>query len=283
MQTLLTVVMAVMLLTAMPAVADRGYFRGITFADLDMDNLDCPPSARQRAQYRLRQALTYVDSNEIRRPGTGREWHAPEQMCTDGATIPDIAFVRWAIGHPLDPDILPAAVIHDRYCDTQEIGHRDTHWVFYDALLASGVAKSRAQIMYFAVLIGGPRWSEVTTIPMQLAGAAERDMDRPMIGPLGLSALSERGYSGIAEFEAALPELAYSAIPFTLTIRRDAQFDAPEVVAAIDAFSDEVLLTGRIFSEEEIQARADEFAAKQDVVAVFDGPIMLDLRTLRLD
>ncbi|MEX2746241.1 hypothetical protein AB3480_34495 [Rhizobium mongolense] len=36
-----------------------------------------------------------------------------------------------------------------------------THRVFYNALLESGVSKNKAGIMYFAVLVGGPKWMKV--------------------------------------------------------------------------------------------------------------------------
>ena len=38
---------------------------------------------------------------------------------------------------------------------------QQTHLMFYDALIDSGVPAHKAQIMYFAVLAGGPRWVEL--------------------------------------------------------------------------------------------------------------------------
>ena len=87
---------------------------------------------------------------------------------TDGASIPE-----WAqpiIGKPYDESYLKAAIIHDHYC--YEENHvrtwRQTHRMFYDALIDLGVDQIKAKIMYAAVYIGGPKW--VTIVPGQNCG-----------------------------------------------------------------------------------------------------------------
>ncbi|MEZ5924977.1 MAG: DUF1353 domain-containing protein [Hyphomicrobiaceae bacterium] len=91
----------------------------------------------------------YIDS-------TGGGWEARQGDKTDGASIPPA--VRDWIGRPFDDDLIRAAVIHDHYCDRKVNTWSDTHWVFYDALLTSGVERRRARLMYAAVLLGGPFW-----------------------------------------------------------------------------------------------------------------------------
>lgn len=83
-------------------------------------------------------------------------WMAKKGLLTDGASIPP-----WAqpfVGNPFEKAFIKAAVIHDHYCDRHVRPWRQTHRVFYDALLESGVSKSKAGIMYFAILVGGPKW-----------------------------------------------------------------------------------------------------------------------------
>ena len=78
---------------------------------------------------------------------------------TDGASIPD-----WAqpfIGKPFEANYIRAAVIHDHYCDRRVHTWLKTHGVFYEALRASGVEEAVALAMYYAVLVGGPKWIEL--------------------------------------------------------------------------------------------------------------------------
>lgn len=65
------------------------------------------------------------------------------------------------MGVPFAPDYIKAAVIHDHYCDRHVRPWRQTHKVFYDALLESGVAPAKAKLLYYAVYLGGPKWVEL--------------------------------------------------------------------------------------------------------------------------
>jgi hypothetical protein len=97
----------------------------------------------------LEEEFGYVDAANV-------GWVAKKGLLTDGASIPP-----WAqpiVGGPFEKAFIKAAVIHDHYCDRHVRPWRQTHRVFYDALLASGVSKSKAGIMYFAILVGGPKW-----------------------------------------------------------------------------------------------------------------------------
>lgn len=86
-------------------------------------------------------------------------WQANAGLVTDGATIP-----FWAkpfIGGSFEKEFIKAAVIHDWYCDRSVRAWTQTHRVFYDALLASGVDSVKAKMMYYAVLVGGPKWIDL--------------------------------------------------------------------------------------------------------------------------
>src|SRR5690606_25020755 len=86
----------------------------------------------------------------------GYGWQAAKGLLTDGASIPP-----WAqplVGGAFDESFIKAAIIHDHYCVRHVRPWRNTHKVFHEALLASGVAPGKAGIMYFAVLVGGPKW-----------------------------------------------------------------------------------------------------------------------------
>lgn len=107
--------------------------------------------------YRLAEDLEFVD-------GRNRNWVAPKETLTDGASIPEI-FVRF-IGDPTSDEFTNAAALHDAYCG---IGNEDgpvyrtrtwqeTHRLFYDGLIVGGTPEPKAKLMFAAVWIGGPRW-----------------------------------------------------------------------------------------------------------------------------
>ncbi len=107
----------------------------------------------------LSEDFVYVDS-------FGKEWIAPAGTKTDGASIPQ-AFLS-ATGDRLDGDYLDAAVVHDAYCQGfnsdletyQSETWQYVHYMFYEALLTTGVPEQQAKMMYAAVYMGGPRWGE---------------------------------------------------------------------------------------------------------------------------
>lgn len=87
----------------------------------------------------------------------GKKWIASKGRIVDGASIP--RFFWSLIGGPLTGKYRMASVIHDVACDKKEEKWFEVHRVFYQAMLASGVSKSKALIMYFAVKNFGPRWN----------------------------------------------------------------------------------------------------------------------------
>lgn len=90
-------------------------------------------------------------------------WQSDDQESgtTDGASIP--AWAQPVIGAPFDRSYLKAAIIHDHYCykENHVRSWRQTHRMFYEALLASGISTLKARTMYYAVLVGGPRWKNL--------------------------------------------------------------------------------------------------------------------------
>ncbi|KPP83370.1 MAG: Protein of unknown function (DUF1353) [Rhodobacteraceae bacterium HLUCCO07] len=109
--------------------------------------------------YPTAEPLSFVD-------GRGRDWVAPERTLTDGASIPKM-FIS-IIGEPTSREFANAAAVHDAYCGVgNEDGPkfhgapwRDVHRMFYDALRVGGTPETKAKLMYAAVYLGGPRWSD---------------------------------------------------------------------------------------------------------------------------
>ena len=97
----------------------------------------------------LVQPFTYTDSH-------GVTWPVPARTQVDGASIPS---VFWSIiGAPFTGKYREASVIHDYYCATRLRHWKAVHKVFLDGMLARGVDKVQAQLMYLAVYRFGPRW-----------------------------------------------------------------------------------------------------------------------------
>lgn len=112
---------------------------------------------RPYAFFPTSQAVSFVDAQR-------REWIAPAQTLTDGASIPPI-FVS-IVGQPTAPEYILAAALHDAYCGVgNEAGTRyhsapwqDVHLMFYNGLITGGTPAKRAKVMFAAVWLGGPRW-----------------------------------------------------------------------------------------------------------------------------
>lgn len=126
---------------------------------------------------RLLSTITFVDPR-------GTEWAAPRGSVIDGASIPQAA---WSlIGGPFDGKYRNASVIHDVACENKNRGWESVHRVFYEAMLASGVDRLRAKLMYAAVYHFGPRWPRISTV------SAKTDIRSPIsIEPLQRSETDE--------------------------------------------------------------------------------------------
>jgi Protein of unknown function (DUF1353) len=97
----------------------------------------------------LLRPFRYIDSHDV-------AWPVPVGTRVDGASIPS---VFWSlIGAPYTGKYREASVIHDYYCASKSRHWKAVHKVFLDGMLARGVDKVQAQLMYLAVYRFGPRW-----------------------------------------------------------------------------------------------------------------------------
>jgi hypothetical protein len=83
------------------------------------------------------------------------EWMAKRGARIDGASIPR---VFWSYADPYRGKYRNASVVHDYYCVTRERADASTHFMFYQAMMASGVAPLKAKFFYYAVKHFGPKW-----------------------------------------------------------------------------------------------------------------------------
>ncbi len=111
-----------------------------------------PPGCEATGECRLGQDFGFVDA-------AGIGWQAAKGLITDGASIP--SWAKPFIGQSFEPAFIRAAVIHDHYCVRNVRPWRQTHKVFHEALLKSGVSPVQAGVMYYAVLVGGPKWAKL--------------------------------------------------------------------------------------------------------------------------
>ena len=111
-----------------------------------------PKGCESTGQCTLKNKLRFTDA-------TGSVWEAKAGLVTDGASIPGV--FQPFVGSPFDQGFIKAAIVHDHYCDRHVRTWRETHRVFYEGLTAAGVSVARAKTMYFAVVLGGPKWIEL--------------------------------------------------------------------------------------------------------------------------
>jgi hypothetical protein len=183
---------------------------------------------------RLSAPLQFVD-------GEGREWLAPEETLTDGASIPAV-FVP-IIGFPREPEFANAAALHDAYCgignETGPVYHAKTwqevHRLLYDALVASGTDPTKAKIMFAAVWLGGPRWYEDgrsdSTIAVVSPALKIAAMQKAM-------AMIRKNRPGMPELVAYLQRIEREMLEAARAEERDAPAPAPvdpgvDVIVAI--------------------------------------------------
>ncbi len=94
-------------------------------------------------------AFGFKDSNGIL-------WDVPKGTIIDGASIPK---TLWStVGSPFTGKYRDAAIIHDYYSTNKSRSWESVNKMFYEAMIASGVGKAKASILYTAVYTYGPRW-----------------------------------------------------------------------------------------------------------------------------
>ncbi|UZR98061.1 DUF1353 domain-containing protein [Chondrinema litorale] len=105
--------------------------------------------------------LVFIDS-------AGEKWSAPKGTFTDGASVPRLAL--WMTDGRFSEEFLKAAIIHDAYCQTENKERcpdqyrkkpwESVHRMFYEACIASGTTENKADIMFAAIWLAGPRWND---------------------------------------------------------------------------------------------------------------------------
>jgi hypothetical protein len=80
----------------------------------------------------------------------------PRGEVTDGASIPQFL---WSLeGGPFSGKYRKAAIVHDYLCRTKFLTWKQTHKIFFEAMLDEGVNWFEAIKKYRAVYRFGPRW-----------------------------------------------------------------------------------------------------------------------------
>jgi hypothetical protein len=91
----------------------------------------------------------------------GLAWDVPEGIELDGASIPRIF---WSVtGGPWDGPYRNASIIHDHYCVTHSRRWEAVHRMFHEAMLANCTDALKANVMFLAVWLAGPRWPDPVT------------------------------------------------------------------------------------------------------------------------
>lgn len=179
--------------------------------DLDAQAVSFP--GQEYRYQRMLRSLGFVDSN-------GQDWVAPAGTYTDGATIPGLAAAL--LGGPRNPRYIAAAAVHDAYCGEvnrdgpvyQTRPWPEVHRMFYEGLLAGGTSTARAQLMYAAVWLGGPRWTVDAARVATVQKALPEDGVAPASAPIAAMSLPPPAIStpeapllAGAELQAALAEV----------------------------------------------------------------------------
>lgn len=97
----------------------------------------------------LLESVSFLDKNDV-------VWTAYQYDTIDGASIPE--FLWDDVGSPYVGFYRRASVIHDVYCQRKSRPAQDVHNCFKEMMLADGVGKIKAEIMFQAVNRFGPRW-----------------------------------------------------------------------------------------------------------------------------
>ncbi len=115
---------------------------------------------RDERKCKIEGLLTYISDDGLTWQIDEWENNNVQSGLTDGASIPH--YFEGLVGGRYDKSYLKAAIIHDHYCyeENRVRTWRQTHRMFYDALIDLNVNKVKAKAMYFAVYWKGPRWEE---------------------------------------------------------------------------------------------------------------------------
>ena len=152
--------------------AEKGHFKGTLVVAFE----SLPTGDGQTVELiQLEKDYGYKDSK-------GRDWDVPAGEISDGASIP---WPLWTIvGGPFSGPYRQAAVIHDYYCAVRTRRWQDVHLMFYEAALKAGTGKRKAQFMYSAILMDGPRWPDPGK-KAQLNQSPRADTGKPVKAAMG--------------------------------------------------------------------------------------------------
>lgn len=119
--------------------------------------------------------FAFIDQANVR-------WQVPKGFTIDGASIPP---TLWSLaGSPYTGNYRRAAVVHDYYCVTRTKSWQSVHLMFYEAMIAGGVDKIKAKIMYQVVYARGPRWVAIESSHLQESGKQIVITQTPHISPV---------------------------------------------------------------------------------------------------
>jgi hypothetical protein len=90
----------------------------------------------------LKHDFSFIDSG-------GVIWTAKKGDMVGGTHIPK--FLKIIIGYSYQQPYLPAAVLHDVYCNNKSRPWRQTDLMFYQAMLTNGMGQIKALTFYVAV------------------------------------------------------------------------------------------------------------------------------------
>ena len=102
-------------------------------------------------EFELLQDYSYRDDD-------GTVWTAPAGSIVNGASIPRVVWT--SVGGPWSGKYRNAAVIHDYLTEERPSSSEVVHRLFLDGMLKNGVSKTRANLMYAAVVTFGGKWNE---------------------------------------------------------------------------------------------------------------------------
>ena len=82
----------------------------------------------------------------------GNKWTTPKNYTIDGASIPRFLWPIPGIGTPFVNDFRRSTVIHDYYCDKNNIinnkkTHEEVDEAFYEMMLADGLKEEKARLI----------------------------------------------------------------------------------------------------------------------------------------
>lgn len=99
---------------------------------------------------RLLEDFSFTDSK-------GHLWHVPKGTVCDGSSIP--RFLWSIIGSPFVGKHRFASIVHDHFCVTKSMPHKQVHRMYFEACVCGGVNKIKARLMLTGIKIGGPKWA----------------------------------------------------------------------------------------------------------------------------